>query len=135
MFVNGEQFALGDHASNTSSEPPTSGRILAITGCTNSGKTTIAKMLTNMVENHIVSLSKVCGDSKGFQFLDEGATVQIIHQDDFYYTQEKVSNTIAKVDRSVSLLRNVFYLGGKGASEEWKQTELFLQLRLQIGCR
>lgn len=77
MFVNGEQFALGDHASNTSSEPPTSGRILAITGCTNSGKTTIAKMLTNM-------------------FLDEGATVQIIHQDDFYYTQEKVEKVHRK---------------------------------------
>uniref|UniRef100_A0A1I7XPV4 Phorbol-ester/DAG-type domain-containing protein n=1 Tax=Heterorhabditis bacteriophora TaxID=37862 RepID=A0A1I7XPV4_HETBA len=47
-----------------------SGRVLAIAGCTNSGKTTIANLLTNM-------------------FSEEGATVEIVHQDDYYLDKEK----------------------------------------------
>ncbi|EYC31625.1 hypothetical protein Y032_0003g1154 [Ancylostoma ceylanicum] len=74
-FVNGAIHGAGD--SYVPNEQPSSGRVLAIAGCTNSGKTTIAKILTKMFE-------------------EEGTTVTVIHQDEFYYTKEKVEKTYRK---------------------------------------
>ncbi|CAD6184451.1 unnamed protein product [Caenorhabditis auriculariae] len=51
--------------------PENGGSVLAIAGCTNSGKTTVAEMLVKM-------------------FLAEKATVALIHQDNFYYGFEQV---------------------------------------------
>ncbi|KJH42314.1 hypothetical protein DICVIV_11711 [Dictyocaulus viviparus] len=47
------------------------GRVLGIAGCTNSGKTTMAEILTKML-------------------IEENFTVRVIHQDEFFHAKEKV---------------------------------------------
>ncbi|CAJ0594026.1 unnamed protein product [Cylicocyclus nassatus] len=73
-FVNGVPQGSGD---NLTDGCPSSGRVLAIAGCTNSGKTTIAKILAKMFE-------------------EDEATVTIVHQDLFYYSSEKFEKTRRK---------------------------------------
>ncbi|WKX92253.1 hypothetical protein Q1695_010354 [Nippostrongylus brasiliensis] len=95
-LANGALIEAGD--SDIPVEVPTCGRVLAIAGCTNSGKTTVAKILSKM-------------------FVDEGATVHIIHQDDFYLAKEKVE----KVHRKSEGTPNFFYnYDSKFAVDHWK---------------
>ncbi|VDK49009.1 unnamed protein product [Cylicostephanus goldi] len=82
-FLNGVSQGSGDNAD----ECPSSGRVLAIAGCTNSGKTTIAKILAKMFE-------------------EDEATVTIVHQDQFYYSSEKVEKVHRKCANNPSFFYN-----------------------------
>ncbi|WKX92252.1 hypothetical protein Q1695_010354 [Nippostrongylus brasiliensis] len=99
-LANGALIEAGD--SDIPVEVPTCGRVLAIAGCTNSGKTTVAKILSKM-------------------FVDEGATVHIIHQDDFYLAKEKACLFVEKVHRKSEGTPNFFYnYDSKFAVDHWK---------------
>ncbi|KAK5970237.1 hypothetical protein GCK32_000854 [Trichostrongylus colubriformis] len=63
------------------------GRVLAIAGCTNSGKTTIANTLKE-------------------KFIEQGATVHVIHQDEFFYPEEKVEKVQRKKGNKPSFYYN-----------------------------
>ncbi|VDM69326.1 unnamed protein product [Strongylus vulgaris] len=72
-FVDGVLQRNGE--SHLAIKCPYSGRVLAIAGCTNSGKTSIAKVLAEVFE-------------------EEEASVKIIHQDEFFYAVEKVDGFV-----------------------------------------
>ncbi|KAK6730317.1 hypothetical protein RB195_007029 [Necator americanus] len=84
-FPNGS--VNGDEDILVLADEPISGRVLAIAGCTNSGKTTIAKILTSM-------------------FMEEGATVTVVHQDEYFYTKEKVEKSYRRNGSSPSFFYN-----------------------------
>lgn len=63
------------------------GQVLAIAGCTNSGKTTIADALKEMV-----SFDSGAKYTHPFQLTGRHRSVEIIHQDDFFMEKEKVNN-------------------------------------------
>ncbi|VDO14638.1 unnamed protein product [Haemonchus placei] len=67
--VNGGVGETGDGLQ--SNDARSKSKVLAIAGCTNSGKTTLTKILCN-------------------KLMKGGATVHSIHQDEFFYTEDKV---------------------------------------------
>ncbi|KAJ1371861.1 hypothetical protein KIN20_033891 [Parelaphostrongylus tenuis] len=66
---------------------PSTGRVLAIAGCTNAGKTTMAAVLTKM-------------------FAEEGVSVATVHQDDFFHTKEKMEKVWRKNGSQPSFFYN-----------------------------
>ncbi|CAI4226707.1 unnamed protein product [Auanema sp. JU1783] len=72
---------MEDEPTVPSTEPNGNGRVLAIAGCTNAGKTTIANLLIDI-------------------FVEEGATVELVHQDDYYLEKEKVEKVPRKAGDS-----------------------------------